>query len=205
MKTVSGRCMCLCWLIGFLFCAGCMGPRYAKHQLVIFGKRAPAISNAQDPAIAANLRSKPGPKISMLAQVTDVGVAPFKDIGIQGWTDYHLHASAYGKVVQHRSSSSGFITVDMRLASLTVNGVPVRLAGPRFIRLEIFRGHVPVDETIFDSDPLIYAGGKLVWDNDGWFEIHPQKDGDVALFQTVLRRKNDWIPTADNGSRAADR
>jgi hypothetical protein len=28
---------------------------------------------------------------------------------------------------------------------------------------------------------VVAARGKLVWNRDGWFEIHPQETGDVGL------------------------
>jgi hypothetical protein len=32
-----------------------------------------------------------------------------------------------------------------------------------------------------ETNEVITAEGKLAWDSDGWFEIHPQKTGDVRL------------------------
>ena len=162
-------------------CAGCIGPHYCKHQLVLFGKHAPAINGPHDPAIAAHLSTHPWHKSPMGPEL-GVGVVPFKSMGIQGWTDFHLHAKAVGPVVMHQISSSGFFTVDLRLNSLTVDNVPVPISGTRYIRLEIFLGKVTVDDAMrSETNEVVRAEGKLVWDNDGWFEIHPQRTGDVLI------------------------
>jgi hypothetical protein len=93
-----------------------------------------------------------------------------------------LAAEAQGTVVHHRTSSNGILSVDLRLNSLTINGTSVPLPEQRFLRVEIFRGWVSVKKTLFKhKDAVIFTRGKLVWDNDGWFEIHPQTTADVGL------------------------
>jgi hypothetical protein len=48
------------------------------------------------------------------------------------------------------------------------------------MRLEIYLGRVAVENAIRQqTNELISAKGKLVWDSDGWFEIHLQESGDV--------------------------
>ena len=179
MKTPIGK---LCRLLGFGFlltCAGCLAPHYRTHQLILFGKPPPYITDPDDPAIAQNLSTKPWPK-SPFGSELGVGVVPFKSIGIQGWHDYNMTAKARGSVVQHQISSSGFLTVDLRLKSLRVNDVPVPIAGTRYMRLEIYWPHVLVEDSIrHDTNEVLTVEGKLAWDCDGWFEIHPQKTGDV--------------------------
>jgi len=168
---------------GCLLGSGCAAPRYSNHQLVIFGTAAPAIAEPVIPAIQRNLSVKPAPKVSLLAVVTGFSTTPLKCLGLQGWKDYQLRAEARGTVVQHRVSSDRFLTVDLRLNSLAINGASIPLPPlpeGRFIRLEIFLGKVPVEKSMFaDQDAVIVAKGKLVWDNDGWFEIHPQESSDV--------------------------
>ena len=91
-----------------------------------------------------------------------------------------MRAKATGVVVQHELSSNGFLTMDVRLQTLLINRVPIRWPGTRYIRFEIFLGKVSVDKTISDeTNEMIVGMGKFVWDSDGWFEIHPQKTGDV--------------------------
>jgi hypothetical protein len=147
---------------------------------VIFGAPAPPLAGPNASAILTRLRRKPCPKISFLSSVTAVGTTPFKCLGIQGWKDYGLNAAARGVVVQHRISSDGLMTVDLRLLSLAVDQVAIPILGPRYIRLEIYLGKVSVNRSLLrQPGTIIRADGKLVWDTDGWFEIHPQKSGDV--------------------------
>jgi hypothetical protein len=169
----------LFWAGVILWCAGCIGPHYVKHQWVLFGKRNPVISGPHDPAIEANLTTNLWQR-SLLGPEAGVGVVLFKSMGIQGWEDFHLHAKATGIEAQHQISSSGFLTLDMRLDSLTVEDVPVPIQGTKYIRVEIFLGRVSADKALrHETNELVSAEGKLVWDEDGWFEIHPQRTADV--------------------------
>jgi hypothetical protein len=46
--------------------------------------------------------------------------------------------------------------------------------------VEIFLGRVSADKALrHETNELVSAEGKLVWDEDGWFEIHPQRTADV--------------------------
>ena len=165
-----------------MFCAGCIGPHYTNKQLIVSGKLPPPIRGPRDPAIEANLSTHPWPKTPFPGRATDVVVALFKSMGIQGWKDYHLHAKARGEVINHEFSSSGFLTLDIGLMSLTINNVSIPLRGPRYMRFEIFLGKVSVDKAIYtETNAMVLGRGKFVWDSDGWFEIHPQKTGDVGL------------------------
>lgn len=162
--------------------SGCIGPHYHEHQLVLFGRRHPRIRGPDDPAIAAHLTTKPWPR-SVVGPEAGVGVTLFKAMGIQGWKDFHLHAQARGVEVQHEIASNGFLTLDMELKALTVQGVHVPIIPPKYMRVEIFLGKVTVDNSIrHETNEPVYAEGKLVWDEDGWFEIHPQRTGDVLRF-----------------------
>ena len=164
----------------FLIGTGCVGPHYSDHQLVLFGKDAPPISGPHDPAIPWQLTTNIWAKSNLPDRAAEVGVTPFKAMGIQGWKDFHLHAKARGHVMQHEASSNGFRTADLRLESLTVDNVRVRWKGTRFMRVEIFLGKVSVKPAILDdANALLCVEGKLVWDEDGWFEIHPERSGDV--------------------------
>lgn len=171
----------LSWVAGALLIgAGCVGPHYAKHQIIVSGKEAPEIHGPHDPAIAQHLSRHAWPKSPFVDRAAELGVTPFKAMGVQGWKDYHLHAAARGHVVQHEVSANGFRTVDLRLKTLTVDNVPVHWRGVRFMRVEIFLGKVSVDPAILDDmNRILCVEGKLVWDEDGWFEIHPQQSRDV--------------------------
>jgi len=162
--------------------AGCVAPHYPEHEIVLFGKDAPPIRGPRDPAIARHLTTNLWARSSFPDRAAAVGVTPFKAMGVQGWKDFHMHARARGHVMQHEVSSNGYRTVDLRLKSLTVDKVRVHWKGTRFMRVEIFLGKITVDPAILDhTNALLCVEGKLVWDEDGWFEIHPESSGDVYL------------------------
>jgi hypothetical protein len=172
--------VCFLLLGGCLLSSGCVAPHYTNHQFVIFGKAAPAVAGPDIPAIQKNLSVTPGPKVDLLTVVTGFATTPLKCMGLHGWKDYQLRAEARGIVVQHGVSSDRFLTVDLRLNSLEINGASIPLSDCNFIRLEIFLGKVPVEKSMFaEKDAVIVAKGKFVWDTDGWFEIHPQDRSDV--------------------------
>jgi hypothetical protein len=152
---------------------------------VLTAKDPPVLTSAYDPTIEQNLSTNPWPK-SGVGPFVGIGDVWFKSIGIAGWKDFHMWAKARGVEVQHQVSSSGFCTVDMRLYSLKVDDVSIPIAGTnKYMRLEIFLGRVAVDKSIrHQTNQVITAEGKLVWDSDGWFEIHPQKTGDVRPEKT---------------------
>lgn len=183
-------------LAASMFCAGCIGPHYTKKEIIVSGRQPPRIRGPHDPAIEANLTTKLWTKSPFPDRAAEVVVTLAKSAGIQGWKDYHMHAKATGIVLQHELSSNGFLTTDIRLWTLTLNHVPINLTGPpRYMRLEIFLGKVSVDKEIYDNtNELIVAQGKFVWDSDGWFEIHPQKTGDVLPVKSY--------PAAGAGTRS---
>lgn len=163
-----------------LLCTGCIGPHYTSKELIVSGKQPPAIRGSRDPAIEANLSTHPWTKSPLPDRAAEVVVTIAKSAGIQGWKDYHLHAKATGEVVQHELSSNGFLTMDIRLRSLILNRTRIQWSGTRYMRFEIFLGKVSVDKEIYDyTNELVFGQGKFVWDSDGWFEIHPQRTGDV--------------------------
>lgn len=168
-----------------LLCSGCVAPHYTNHQLILFGKAAPTITGVDVPAIQTNLSVTVVPRVNRITMLTDFSTIPLKCLGVQGWKDFHLDAEARGMVVQHQLSSDRILTVDLRLNSLAINGTPIPLAGDRFIRAEIYRGKVHIDKKMFaQKDAMMMVKGKLVWDTDGWFEIHPQGREDVRFEST---------------------
>jgi len=165
---------------GVLIGAGCVGPHYSEHQIIVNGKDAPLIRSPHDPAIAGHLTTNLWARSNFPDRAAEVGVTPFKAMGVQGWKDFNMHARARGHVMQHEVSSNGFRTVDLRLKSLTVDNVRVHWKGTRYMRVEIYLGKVTVDPTILDdTNALLRVDGKLVWDEDGWFEINPESTGNI--------------------------
>ncbi|MGH8022703.1 MAG: hypothetical protein ACRED1_03920 [Limisphaerales bacterium] len=163
-----------------VLCNGCIGPQYTSRELIVSGRQPPKIRGPHDPAIQANLRARPWRKSPVLDRAGEMAVTIAKSAGIQGWKDYPMHAEATGVVIQHEISSNGFLTMDVRLKSMALNHVPIHWRGTRYMRFEIFPGKVSVDSEIHDrTNELVFGQGKFVWDSDGWFEIHPQRTGDV--------------------------
>ena len=146
----------------FLIGAGCVGPHYSEHQLVLYGKDAPLIRGPRDPAIARHLTTNLWAKSNFPDRAAEVGVTPFKAMGVQGWKDFHLHARARGHVMQHEVSSNGFRTVDLRLESLTVDNVRVHWKGTRFMRVEIFLGKVRWNRPSWTT-PMRCCASKASW------------------------------------------
>jgi hypothetical protein len=176
-----GKIFLLGIAVSFL-CTGCIGPHYTQHEVIVDGKQPPEIHGPHDPAIVANLRTYPWKHSPLGDRALEVVPTIAKSTGIQGWKDYHMHAKAWGIVVQHEYSSNGFLTMDIRLKELTINHVAIAIPGPRYMRFEIFRGKLSVDSAVYEeTNALVVGEGKFVWDSDGWFEIHPQKTGDVKL------------------------
>lgn len=161
--------------------AGCIGPHYTKKDILVSGRPAPHLHGPHDPAIETNLTTNLWTKSPLPDRAAEVVVTVAKSAGIQGWKDFHMRAKATGVVLQHELSSNGFLTMDIRLWTLTLNHVQIPLTGPpKYMRFEVFLGKVSVDKEIYDSTNEVISGqGKFVWDSDGWFEIHPQKTGDI--------------------------
>lgn len=173
--------MCLAGLAVLLLCSGCIGPQYTKHDIIVSGKPAPKIHSPRDPAIQANLSTNLWPKQPFLGSAAEIGTTLFKSAGIQGWKNYHMIARAAGVALQHQFTSGPYLTIDLRLQSLSVEGVHVPLNGPRYMRVVIFLPKDSVSAPVYkQTNALVFAQGKLVWNFDGWFEIHPQKTGDVV-------------------------
>jgi hypothetical protein len=94
----------------------------------------------------------------------------FKRGGIQGWHDYSTEAEMEGVVIQGAHSTDGMETVDFHIDHLKLDGAEQAGARDGFIRVEIF-------PCAFDRAPRPHCSyrvqGRLRWDGDGWFEIHP--------------------------------
>jgi hypothetical protein len=172
--------------ISILACAGCIGPRYSEHEIVLSGKPPPKIHGPRDPVLQANLSTNLWARQPFPGSAAEVGTVAIKSAGIQGWKDYRMNACATGVALQYKFTSGPNLTIDLRLQSLTVKHVPVPLRGPRYMRVVIFLANVSVAAAVYErTNPVVVAQGKLTWNRDGWFEIHPQKTGDVQLAPAV--------------------
>jgi hypothetical protein len=179
--------MCLAGLAVFFLCNGCIGPQYTNHDIVVSGKPAPKLQGPRDPALQANLSTNSWPSQPFAGRAAEVGTTLFKSAGIQGWKDYHMSALATGVTVQHEYTSGPYLTIDLRLQSLMVKHVVVPLRGRRYMRVVIFLPKASADPAVYkQTNSVVLAKGKLVWNFDGWFEIHPREKGDVTLLQAVV-------------------
>jgi hypothetical protein len=177
-----------------LACPGCIGPLYWDHDFVIDGKQPPKICGPHDPALPANLSTNLWAPQPFLGSAAEVGTVAMKSAGIQGWKDYHMQACATGVSLQRKFTSGPNLTIDLRLQSLTVQNVPIPLPETRYLRVVIFLVKTSVAAAVYErTNPVIIARGKLTWNRDGWFEIHPQKSGDVQLAPDVPTSAADQV------------
>jgi hypothetical protein len=111
-----------------------------------------------------------------------------KILGIQGWRDYHVEARVEGKVTHAAWSTDFFYTIDLQVEHLYVEGRPVVLTEPpKFIRVEVLPfarigAPLPVCE-----HQEVSVSGKLVWDGDGFLEIHPKRAKDIQAGNPKVR------------------
>jgi hypothetical protein len=136
------------------------------------------IKSAAD--VPSVLRSSQNPRLSFLPRSTGILTTYLgKMVGIQGWRDYHLRATAKGTVIHATWSTDFFYTIDLRIEQLSVQRQAVRLpTHPTFIRIEVFplvRIGAPLP--VREGEEIIVSG-KLMWDADGFLEIHPKKRKD---------------------------
>lgn len=183
--SVSRKNILLAGLLMFA-CVGCIGPWYHDHNLIITGKAAPKISGPGDSALQASLSTNMWAPQPFIGSAIEVGTVSIKSSGVQGWKDYHMEAQAIGVSLQRKFTSGPNLTIDIRLQSLTVKGIPVPLSRLCYMRVVLFLVKTSVAAAVYErTNPVIVAQGKLVWNSDGWLEIHPQKSGDVQLAPLV--------------------
>jgi hypothetical protein len=139
----------------------------------------PKIRSADD--VTNSLRHSSNPPLNCLARTTGIFTTYLgKMLGIQGWRDYHLDARVSGRVVQGASSTDGLYTIDLEIESLTVSHRSVRLAQPSFIRVEVFPRARKGAAVPVPTGSNYCIAGRLMWDGDGFLEIHPQHPTDIS-------------------------
>jgi hypothetical protein len=141
--------------------------------------RPPKIQSAND--VAQVLRPSPNPPVKFLARSAGILTTYLgKMLGIQGWRDYHLPANVRGTVVQAVGSSDGLYTIDLAIKQLTVDGRVVQLQRASFVRVEVLpfvRIGAPLPVC---KDDEIRVSGELMWDADGFLEVHPKHAREIA-------------------------
>jgi len=75
----------------------------------------------------------------------------------------------------------GFHTVDLALSEFQVNGEPTRLEGPRFLRIEMYGKAKKQTRRLPRKGEAVWICGKLMWDGDGFLEIHSRTAADVRF------------------------
>lgn len=142
------------------------------------GFRAPDIKTPQDAANALSSKATFAPWWIYRNTISPLFTA-LKRVGFRGWTDYCSEACATGTVVHAVTGIDGLYTVDIALSGFQVNGEPTDLEGPRFIRIEFYgRAKKQTKKLPRKGDTARFCG-KLMWDGDGFLEIHPRSAADL--------------------------
>jgi len=94
---------------------------------------------------------------------------------------------ADGHIEQVAYSLDGMTTVDLRLVSTSFDGRSQPSAG-RFLRMEIFGCARRSLRFQPEEGQRVSVRGRLMWDGDGFFEVHPVAGSDVQLFKATDTR-----------------
>jgi hypothetical protein len=141
-------------------------------------RRPPKVQSGKD--VPEILRLQANPPLKLLAKTSGLLTTyAGKFLGIQGWRDYHLSAVVVGTVVHAAGSTDGFYTIDLQMEEMSVNTEPVDLRRDSFIRIEVLpfvRKGAPLPVRRLQK---IRAEGDLMWDADGFLEIHPKHSHDI--------------------------
>jgi hypothetical protein len=123
--------------------------------------------------ISVHLRSTINPRLTLLDRVSGWFTTPiFKMSGIQGWRDYGLIVVADGQVKQIADSLDGMTTVDLKLNRLSPDGQSLEKED-KYLRIEVFgcvRRSLMIE---MHEGQRLQVRGKLMWDGDGFLEVHP--------------------------------
>jgi hypothetical protein len=122
------------------------------------------------------LRKSSNPKLNFLARSTGILTTYLgKMLGIQGWRDYHLDGTVDGEVTHAAGSSDFLYTIDLQIKQMSVQGRTIDLGeSAKFLRVEVLpfvRVGAPLP--VQDKEEICVSG-KVVWDGDGFLEIHPR-------------------------------
>ena len=130
------------------------------------------------------LRPAINPPLSTLDRWSGFLTTPiFKMNGVQGWRNYQLNINVSGTVRQLAHSLDGMTTVDLEVRRVEMGRtIPVDVP-KKFLRMEIF-GYVGRDLQIAAlPGRVVEVRGKLMWDGDGFLEIHPVTASDIRILQ----------------------
>jgi len=138
------------------------------------------VSNEQ---ISAQLRKEVNPPLNWLDRTSGGLTTPLgKNMGLRGWVDLGRVVELSGEVIHAAYSTDKFYTVDLRIRSISLDGLPLEIAGARFIRAEICMACIPLPETSWpQAGNRVHLVGKLKWDADGFLEVHPLRPEDIEI------------------------
>jgi hypothetical protein len=107
----------------------------------------------------------------------------FKMNGVQGWRDYRIDINVSGIVMQSAHSLDGMTTADLEVRRVEIGRtIPVDVPN-KFLRMEIFGyagRHLQIATL---KDRVVEVRGKLMWDGDGFLEIHPVTASDIRILK----------------------
>jgi hypothetical protein len=180
VAPIGARLRTLLLLTGiFLVTAGCTCTAISNHRWA--GYTPPQIWEPQD--IATNLRTNVNEKVPAFAREAGIFSTQFKRLGISGWSDLGYDGEVVGTVLQTAKSTDKFYTVDMKLETFQIDGHKLPLEGDRYLRAEVCLCDVELsDGDMPHEKEKIWMRGRMVWDGDGFVEIHPRSTGEVKRY-----------------------
>jgi hypothetical protein len=156
-------------------------PRHTRCWLLCHDP--PSITTKEE--AAEHLRIEVNPELSAVDRLSGAITTPFKEWGLQGWIDYCLRASVTGNVLHAAESTDDMYTVDLQIDTFSVNGDLADFSAPSFVRIEIFGYLVTAMGRAQKSPPRVgdsvRVNGRLMWDGDGFLEVHPETLDDLVL------------------------
>jgi hypothetical protein len=142
----------------------------------------PSIAALQDAVMF--LKDQPNHTVSRFDEVAGFVSTPLgKNLGIRGWRDYCFEVMVSGTVLHSAHSWDGYQTVDISLDSFAPPGATTNYVTgmTKFVRLELKSSvHRKMSRIPLSKDRL-EALGHLVWDGDGFLEVHPLDGGMVHV------------------------
>jgi len=138
------------------------------------------VSNEQ---IADQLRKEVNPPLNWLDRTSGGLTTPLgKNMGLRGWVDLGRAVGVSGEVLHAAYSTDKFYTVDLRIRSISLDGIPLEIAGERFIRAEICMACIRLPEASWpQAGNRVHLAGKLKWDADGFLAVHPQRPDNIEI------------------------
>jgi len=180
-RIVPAAIVCLLPMLRWLamvavFTTGCTCTAISNRQFA--GPKAPKITCPED--IAHNLRPTVNGEVSGFSRAAGFFFTPFKRMGIMGWRDLGYDGEITGLVKQTAKSTDQFYTVDMKLETLQIDGRNIPFTGDRYLRAEICLCEVKLPESERPQvGEKVWMRGRMVWDGDGFVEIHPRHAAEV--------------------------